>query len=421
MRQQLAVASCLLLCLGGAPVAQAAKPLRTATFTRAVFRMEDGVVWGHISGGADCNTDYEQLRWGREGSEIKGQRLGDAFQQAMASVAGGAADDNLFDEAAAPTDLQVAAAISDMRVDACERRALAGFRGTLSMSVQWQVYDPAQRRLVGRFDTHASGQASRNTLDGVEDLFAAAFRANARDLMSDPGFQRLLNAPPTGAGPSVAPKDVRAGAGLIRYTPARNTAAALRPAQAVPSVVLVSTSEGHGSGFLISADGYVLTNDHVVGAARSVRIRWPDGAEGPGQVIRTDRSRDVALIKVEAAARAPLPIHPLLPAQGDTVFAIGAPLEPGLQGTLTRGIVSANRVRDGQPFIQSDVAMTFGNSGGPLLNERGEVVGMADAIIPQNGVPVGLNLFIPIGDALRALQLEPSEPSPGVPVRRARH
>lgn len=365
--------------------------------------MDEGSVWAHISTGADCHTDLEQLHWVREGAEIHTQRLGSTFHQALIDVGAATEDDNLFEQAPAKADLQVAAAISDMRADICEQDGLTGYRGSLSMTVQWQVYDPAAQRLVGKLETHATGQAGQVTGNGLDGLFLAAFRENARDLMSDSGFQKLLKAPP-GASPAVAPGSLRSE--RIDFAPA-SSAAPRTPPQAVQSVVLVQTDDGHGSGFLISPDGYVLTNDHVVGSARAVRVRWADGTEGPAKIVRTDRERDIALLKTDSIPGQALALHMALPAQGDTVFAIGAPLDPSLQGTLTRGIVSANRVIGGQPFIQSDVAVTHGNSGGPLIDERGAVVGITDYRVQENGVGVSLNMFIPIGDALRALSLAP--------------
>ena len=389
------------ICMSGALSTPASAKPPTMEYTRSVFRMEEGAVWGHISGGANCDADLEQIHWTREGSEIHTERLGAVFHQALVDVGAAPEDDNLFADGPARADLQVAAAISDMRASICEQRGLGGYRGSLSMSVQWQVYDPAAQQLIGKFETHATGQTAQTTSGGVDGLFLAAFRANARDLMSDSGFQRVLKRPSAttmaASASSVAP---------IQFTPAL-TAAPKTPPQAVASVVLVQTNDGHGSGFLISPDGYILTNHHVVGAAATVRVRWADGSEGPAQVLRSDRHRDIALLKVASPSGKALALKTALPAQGDVVFAVGAPLDPSLQGTLTRGIVSANRVRDGQPVIQSDVAVTHGNSGGPLLNEHGEVVGITDYRVEENGLGVGLNMFIPIEDALRALSIAP--------------
>lgn len=379
---------------------------RSIEYVRSVFRMEEGAVWGHVSGGANCDVDMEQFHWAREGSEIHTERLGAIFHQALVDVGAAPDDENLFADEPSRADLQVAAAIGDMRANVCEQNGLYGFRGSLSMSVQWQVYDPAVRQVIGKFETHATGQTGQVTSNGLDGLFLAAFRANARDLMSDSGFQKVLKAP-VGAATTAASPGAAQMVQAITFAAASGQAPKTPP-QAVQSVVLVQTSDAHGSGFLISSEGYVLTNYHVVESARAVRVRWADGTEGPAQVVRRDKARDIALLKAETPPSPALALHTALPAQGDAVFAIGAPLDPSLQGTLTRGIVSANRVVGGLPFIQSDVSVTHGNSGGPLVNERGEVVGITESGLRENGAPVGLNMFIPIGDALRALSLNPS-------------
>jgi serine protease Do len=175
---------------------------------------------------------------------------------------------------------------------------------------------------------------------------------------------------------------------------------------AVNSVVSIFAGESLGSGVLISSDGYILTNHHVAGASGRVRIRWADGAESVGEVIRGDARRDVALIKASPRAVALSIRH--TPAQlGETVFAVGTPLDKELAGTVTRGVVSSNRQLDGQSWIQSDVAVTHGNSGGPLLDESGALLGLTDWGVAPNGVSANLNFFIPIEDALRALALKP--------------
>ena len=186
-----ALAACVVIACANAACA---KP-RTLEYTRSVFRMEEGVVWGHISGGANCDSDREQFHWAREGSDIRTERLGAVFHQALVDVGAAPEDDNLFDSAPIKADLQVAAAISEMRASVCEQPGLYGYHGSLSMTVQWQVYDPAAQRLLGKFETHTIGQTSQVTSNGIEGLFLAAFRANARDLMSDSGFQKLLKQP----------------------------------------------------------------------------------------------------------------------------------------------------------------------------------------------------------------------------------
>jgi S1-C subfamily serine protease len=128
--------------------------------------------------------------------------------------------------------------------------------------------------------------------------------------------------------------------------------------------------------------------------------------------LRSDPRRDVALIRTSGKSTA-LSIRHEPPVLGETVFAIGTPLEKEFQNTLTRGVVSGNRTIEGQPFIQSDVAVDHGNSGGPLLDEQGRVLALTDWGYAPDGVSHNLNFFIPIDDALRALGLSPAaEPPP---------
>jgi len=148
-----------------------------------------------------------------------------------------------------------------------------------------------------------------------------------------------------------------------------------------------------------------------VGDAKLVKVRWSDGFETEGEVVRQHKRRDVALVKTSAHGRAPLFLRVSRLNPGDTVYAIGTPLDPGYHGTVSRGIVSAYRLGDGMSFLQSDVAVNHGNSGGPLLDERGAVVGITDwGRGPDSGedVPIGLNFFVPIGDALDFLAIRPA-------------
>ena len=159
---------------------------------------------------------------------------------------------------------------------------------------------------------------------------------------------------------------------------------------------------GVGSGFFISADGYILTNNHVVTDAADIFVTLTDGREFKAKVIGTDERTDVALIKIDAKDMTPLTIgDPKLLKKGQWVLAIGSPF--GLDSTATAGIVSAIGRDTGEylPFIQTDVAVNPGNSGGPLLNLNGEVVGINSQIISRSGGFMGISLAIPIDEAMR--------------------
>jgi serine protease Do len=158
-------------------------------------------------------------------------------------------------------------------------------------------------------------------------------------------------------------------------------------------------SQSLGSGFVISADGYVLTNAHVVDAADEITVKLNDKREFKAKVIGADRRTDIALLKIDANGLQAVRVgDPGRLKVGEWVVAIGSPF--GFENTVTAGIVSAKGRSLPQenfvPFIQTDVAVNPGNSGGPLFNMRGEVVGINSQIYSRTGGFMGLSFAIPI-------------------------
>jgi S1-C subfamily serine protease len=164
----------------------------------------------------------------------------------------------------------------------------------------------------------------------------------------------------------------------------------------------IQQQQGQGSGFITRSDGVVLTNAHVVDGASDVTVTLPDGRSYSGKVLGADPLTDVAVVKVVASK---LPVAPLGDSArvrpGEWAIAIGNPL--GLDNTVTAGIISAiqrtNAVGEGQrvPYIQTDAAVNPGNSGGPLINDRGQVIGINTAIRQAPGA--GLSFAVPINVA----------------------
>jgi serine protease Do len=162
-------------------------------------------------------------------------------------------------------------------------------------------------------------------------------------------------------------------------------------------------SRSLGSGFIISTDGYILTNAHVVDAADQIDVRLTDKREFKARVVGADKRTDVALIKIDAADLPAVRMgDPARLKVGEWVVAIGSPF--GFENTVTAGIVSAKGRSLPQenfvPFIQTDVAINPGNSGGPLFNLKGEVVGVNSQIYSRTGGFMGLSFAIPIDVAL---------------------
>ena len=158
---------------------------------------------------------------------------------------------------------------------------------------------------------------------------------------------------------------------------------------------------GVGSGFIIAADGLVMTNAHVVEGADEVVVRLTDKREFKARVVGADKRTDVALLKIEASGLPTVRFGDVGRLRvGEWVIAIGSPFD--LDNTVTAGIVSAKARDTGEmlPFIQTDVAINPGNSGGPLINLRGEVVGINTAIASNSGGNEGIGFSIPINMAM---------------------
>ena len=170
-------------------------------------------------------------------------------------------------------------------------------------------------------------------------------------------------------------------------------------------------TRGVGSGFIVSPDGYIVTNAHVVDGAKEVTVRLTDRREFTAKVVGADKRTDIALIKIDA--KTPLPAldlsNPPAPRQGEWVIAIGSPF--GFENSVSAGVVSGvhRALPNGQmvPFIQTDVAVNPGNSGGPLLNTAGQLVGVNSQIYSRSGGFMGLSFAIPASVAQNvAMQLK---------------
>ena len=170
-----------------------------------------------------------------------------------------------------------------------------------------------------------------------------------------------------------------------------------------------------GSGVLVHQDGFVVTAAHVVESAEMIQVHWLDGFSANAKVVSLSRSEDIALPKVvvaqlgDSAALKP----------GQRLFAIGAPY--GLEHSLTQGVVSALRTNDRpglmpKHLVQTDVPLNQGNSGGPLFNEKGEVVGIASFMLSQSGGSVGLNFAVP-SNTVRTRLFDEALPYIGVGLR----
>jgi serine protease Do len=286
----------------------------------------------------------------------------------------------------------------DVKLDFPNQNRIGESRGSASVDVEWQIFSQLERRLVATVRTTGTANRTKYAGGGRWSLMIDAFGDAVRQLARSEQFSASFVNPAVDLSIARAPSP-----GLV---PMQVRATGVTPkslADAVQSTALILAMGGEGSGFLISSDGYLLTNHHVVGESPYVKVRWPDGSEVLGEVVRSDKHRDVAILKADPKGRAALPLRLQKANVGEDVYAIGSPTGARFQNSVTKGIVSAIRVFNGYNFIQSDVGVTHGNSGGPILDAKGQVVGLTD--LGFDDAPM-VNLFIPIDEALSFLGLQ---------------
>ncbi|MGE5505428.1 MAG: S1C family serine protease [Actinomycetota bacterium] len=385
-------------------------------FEKLVFDVKRGaMIGGYVFNPFLCRANPADISWGAGRVNASSIETADIFYNEMVSAGYQVLGDpkKLFAERSETrATYGVAGRVTEVQFALCDEvHPLFGYRVGLSgdayVKIQWQVLDKHSRRVV--FDTFTEGSFKNTTATVDGDIVAlnGALANAVANLAADTGFFDLVS----GKGSTEAAAVPRDEQPLIRVrVPSKLSAAPINQHmdKVRASAVTILSDGGHGSGFFFSRDGYVLTNQHVVGDAKMVTVRLPSGREMMGEVIRRHKLRDVALILVEEQGYPALPMRRGEPVRiGDEVFAIGAPLEVKLSGTVTKGIVSAIRrdERDGQEMIQGDVSIHPGNSGGPLLDDKGNVIGIAVAGY-TGGFGNGLNLFIPIDDALSKLRVQ---------------
>lgn len=342
------------------------------------------------------------------------------------------------DDDMARTVYSVGARITDIKMDVCQRVTFLfaydlGYTGEASMEVEWTVYDRLKRTTVYKTVTRGYSRMDLPNYEAIGLMMDDAFAGAAHNLGVNQPFHDLIVSGAVPASKYGQENEAIFGP-VTKFQPNEIVSIGsqkLRASPAAPDMddirrvaVMIGTGAGHGSGFFITNEGHILTNDHVVGDADRVRIVTANGQyKLIGEVLRRDSARDVALIRVEdmPAGFKPvlLPVRTEIPRIGEDVYAIGAPLsEKDLQDTVTKGIVSAWRAKDRwdrQSYIQSDVVIQPGNSGGPLLDQAGNIVGISVAGYTDgvSSVNTGLNLFIPMGEALSSLSISgPAANSP---------
>jgi serine protease Do len=276
-----------------------------------------------------------------------------------------------------------------------------GTRGSgiqISLLVDWFVYSISEEKVV----LEVKGAAGYSDLGLIfEEELTSALSNSLNALMSNSDFQKIAN--------SNRDEQVTKGSVIVlpkfKYTKPVNFSALVKAS--LPSVVTIKTDLGFGSGFIISSNGYILTNDHVIHNAKKIEVKFSNGFEFDAEEIRSDKDRDVSLIKITGKGFTPLPLNESEDHSeiGTEVIAIGTPHDQNLTQSVTKGIISGKRTMDNLPYFQTDVAVNSGNSGGPLINTAtGEVIGIIVSKVKALGVE-GISFAIPIEECKKSLNI----------------
>lgn len=376
---------------------------------RVIVNLKQGDRIGEVRGGTGCSRSVPYILAGKL-SVLNDEDIVRTFnaelKKANYPIVG---DPDAIFETSDEAEFSIAARVMGLTLNYCFANKDEA-SGDNAVTIEWHLFDRLRRRVVYTVTTTGTSRIDTPTSTAERMLFYDALSDATRALLADAKFHAIV----AGAG---APGSRPAMEAVFRLYPRPSFGGAIarNMAEIHAGTVTVVVPGGHGSGFFVSSDGYLLTNAHVVGDFKFVRVRLASGREIAGEAIVVNRTRDVALVKVAESAFTALPISTAEPQIGSDIYAIGTPIELSLAATVTKGIVSAYRVvpPEGR-MIQGDVVIQGGNSGGPLVDGAGNVVGISTSSLRN---ATGIHFFIPILDALKGAGIELAEARAASPMR----
>jgi S1-C subfamily serine protease len=305
-------------------------------------------------------------------------------------------------------DLRVGARLVAMVLNECQAKMGEQnhfYTGNAWLKIEWSVYSNLEKKVVFTFMTEGStGVQDVQSEIGEPGILRPAFADAAARLAGNPAYLAVVDPPAASAPAAQATARLRVH---LAHPFDRELKSNL--AQIKQAVATVTANKGSGSGFVISSDGLVLTAEHVVSGSKFIKINTASGKECYGEVVASSKQRDLAMIRLDCGVLPSLPVSSVKVTEGADVYAVGTPLDDKLQFSITKGVVSGVRKLDELDYIQSDVSVLPGNSGGPLLDTHGNVIGVTAGGLSASRsgmVPMGVNFFIPIGDLSRFLPVD---------------
>ncbi len=376
------------------PPSVADKPhVKTAIFKKFQSSMLGSEKIGEAQVGWFCNTQSQYVMSQRFADAV-GRTLTRAFHAEMTKAGYPKAPqtESVFESAQKQAaDFDVGALLRNIKMNTCNKSG--DILGGVYVEIKWELFSPRTQKVAFDLTTEGSYQNSSAEKITIDELAERAMAAATRNLLADPKFVELMTATGEEIAVASAPAETAIKRGRAFDGGVSKNATLLRAA-----VATIDSGFGTGSGFFISADGHLLTNQHVVGDVKFVKVKLVTNRELVGEVLKSDKARDIALIKTEPISIQPLPTRSSELNIGEDVFAIGSPLGDTFTGSMTKGVLSGYRTLNDLRYLQSDVAILPGSSGGPLLDGAGTVIGITVRALDSGRA--NLNLFVPIQDAL---------------------
>lgn len=355
--------------------------------------------------GENCDRSADLL-WNEGMLDLKGKQaeelVAGRFEQAGYSLGYGGG----------VGEFELQAELVRLKVDVCSGSRSAAGSGLRSyVKMRWTLIPrggttPVYRATSeGAFDGWNTGQ---------KDSVVRAVSNATDNLLGDRAFADAL----AGEGGTAAPGSVVTGGALTKNVSDLDEAVEVafdrgtgggsfrdRSERLLAGSVTIATLRGHGSGVVIDSAGYVITNAHVVGQEREVKV-IVDNKTLEGRVVKRNAGIDVALIQLSGEGLSAVSVAGAEPRPGDPLYVIGTPLDMKLSHTVTQGILSAVRQESGRRLFQTDASINPGNSGGPVFDAAGELVALSVAgLFTRQGASLNVNYLIPIGEALTALKV----------------
>ena len=388
------------------------KNTKEISLKKVVAKIQRGAVVGLLKAGLGC-PNHGSITWRSGRANISDDEFTTIFYEDLRrlnyNVVGN--PNELFEDKSSQAEFAIGGLITGLSLNICYPMAEFGDFNTgkanAVIDIEWQVYNTLDRKTVYKRLTQGSANVEFSGGNSNEAL-QRAFSNSLHGLLADKEFYALVSgqavgeqSPEGGAKSGGALEARKSDVAGAKYSAATGKdSRALGEVQ--KSVVTIQVGATHGSGFVI-ADGIVVTNQHVVREVENVRIVTHDGRKMEGKVLARDARRDIAAVEVAGLELPALKIREDKLTVGEDVFAIGSPRDIKLSGTVTNGIFSSYREMKDKTWIQSDASINPGSSGGPLVDVRGNVVGVSTLLLRE---AQGIFFYAPVAESLAVINIQ---------------